>query len=172
MRRVYEGIVADTLVEHMPGWDTLALHGYGWREYAASLCDVAQVLASAALFWPTVVEEDGCLLWDSGARPSQMEQLRTMYGPNKTNIERKFNIHRIVDLFFPQTSESIQLLNDTQLVEALGLALKRFWEMRLQTLFPERTYVVELGDNIGEDALAITFYQQRANDDGDDSRKR
>ena len=71
MRRVHEGIVADTLVEHMPGWDALARHGYGWREYAANLCDVAQVLASAALFWPTVVEEDGCLLWDSGARSSR-----------------------------------------------------------------------------------------------------
>ena len=101
-----------------------------------------------------------------------MKQLRSMYGPNNTNIERMFNLHRIEDLFFPQTSESIQLLNDTQLVEALGVALKRFWELRLQTLFPERTYVVELGDGIGEDALAITFYQQRANDDEGDSRNR
>ncbi len=164
MRQVYEGIVAEALVERIPGWDTLASKGYGWREYAASLCDIAQLLASAALFWPTLVEEDGCLLWDSGANPSQMEQLRALYGPNKADIERAFNLHRIVDLFFPQTSTSVQLLHDAHLVEALGLALRQFLELRLRALFPEKTYVIEFGERLGEDGLAITFYQRRPED--------
>src|SRR5579859_2218832 len=123
MRHIYEGIVADTLIERIPGWDALASKGYGWREYAASLCGIAQVLASAALFWPTLVEEDRCLLWDSGVSPSQLEQLRALYGPNEADIERAFNLHRIRDLFFPQTNASAQLLDDAHLVEALGLTL-------------------------------------------------
>ena len=63
------------------------------------------------------------------------------------------------DFFLLSASPSIQ---DDTLVDAYGNMLHFFWKLRLQTLFPEEDFVVELSEEIeGERGLAITFYKKR-----------
>src|SRR6266567_3407676 len=49
-------------------------------------------------------------------------------------------------------------VHDDVLITAFGETLRFFWSLRLQTLFPDRKFVVEVDEGI-ERGLAITFYQ-------------
>jgi len=61
------------------------------------------------------------------------------------------------DFFLLADSPSV---HDDVLITAFGETLRFFWSLRLQTLFPDRKFVVEVDEGIeGERGLAITFYQ-------------
>lgn len=48
-----------------------------------------------------------------------------------------------------------------KLIEEFGKAIKHFWELRFNEIFPERNVLVEVGDGImGERGLTVTVYQK------------
>lgn len=157
-----EGIVPDALLRRVPGWDWFYDKGYRWLEYQRNITDLAQTLSVADLLWPPLIEVEGCVLLNAGVGLQQsLQSLRDLYGTDR-NVEREFNMMRLAELVATTTDEQTALIYDDDLITAFGEVLREMWTLRLSRAFPERTFRVEMGDDIGEEGLAITFYQTEA----------
>lgn len=154
-----EGIVPDSLLRHVSGWAWFYDKGYRWLEYQRNMTNLAQTLSVADLLWPPLIEVEGCVLLNAGAGLQQsLQSLRDLYGTDR-NVERKFNMMRLAELVTTTTDEQAALIYDDDLITAFGDVLHEMWSLRLSRAFPERSFRVEMGGDIGEEGLAITFYQ-------------
>lgn len=154
-----EQAVPPELLRRVPNWGTLYDKGYRWLEYQVNMCDLAQTLAVADLLWPPLIEVEGCVLLNAGAGLQQsIQSLRDLYGSDQ-NVERHYNMKRLVELVATGTLAQGALVSDDALITAFGEALQLFWSLRLRLAFPTRMFQVELGDDLGEEGIAITFYQ-------------
>lgn len=160
----YEGAVREALLRRIPNWEDLYEKGYRWLEYQRNRCDLAQTLAVAQLLWPPLIEVEGCVLLNAGAGLQQsLQSLRKLYGSD-LQVERHFNMKRLAELVVTNTDEQAALIYDDELITAFGETLATLWSLRLHNAFPDRTFRVELGEDIGEEGLAITFSQMPAAD--------
>jgi len=151
--KTFESVVNDSLLAHFhnPQGKTLINH-------AANACGIEESLAIAAVFWPKLVEVEGCVFVAEFYTQSFDDLMKEFQG-DKTRIERWVNAWSLADFFLLASSPSV---HDDVLIEAFGETLRFFWTLRLQTLFPGEDFVVELADEIeGESGLAITFYKKR-----------
>lgn len=150
--KIYESVVSDALLDHFS-----QQQGRTLMNHAANTCGVEEVLATAALLWPVIVEDEGHVFVAEFYTQS-LEQLKKQFQYNKQKIERWVNAWSLADFFLLADSPSVH--NDA-LITAFGETLRFFWSLRLKTLFPDRDFVVEVSAGIeGERGLAITFYQQ------------
>lgn len=148
----YESVVEDSLMQHFA-----VPRGYTLMNHAANTCGIEEVLATTAELWPAIVEDDGCV-FIADFYTQDLEGLKEDFHQDKRKIERWVNAWSLADFFLLANSLSD---DDDPLLIAFGETLRFFWTLRLQTLFPERTFVVEIGEGIeGESGLAITFYQR------------
>jgi hypothetical protein len=148
----YESVVSDALLEHFaqPQGQTLMNH-------AANTCGMEDVLATAAVMWPTIVEDEG-YVFIAEFYTQSLQRLKTQFQHDKRKIEKWVNAWSLADFFLLADSPSV---HDDTLITAFGETLRFFWSLRLKTLFPQRDFVVEVGEGIeGERGLAITFYQR------------
>lgn len=160
--RIYESVVPESLLSHLAGWDTLREKGYTWADYATNTSGLAQTLSVINVLWPTVVEDEGCVFIGKFYRESRMGYLREHIGNDKRQIERWVNAWALTDFFRSDQFSGAPELEDDALLAAFGNALQLLWMLRLQELFPDREFVVELGENIeGEDGLAITAFEKK-----------
>lgn len=164
--QIYESIVPEGLLAHVEGWAELhSEKGYTWADFASGTTGLAQTLAVANLLWPTLVEVEGYVFivkFHAQFSPeSRLHALREQFGDDKRRIERFVNAWAMTDFFRSDQFASAPELGDEALLAAFGSALQLLWTLRLQTVFPDREFVVELGENIeGEDGLAITVYEK------------
>jgi hypothetical protein len=90
--------------------------------------------------------------------PSRLEKLKEHFNNRKQKIERWVNAWSLADFFLLAYTSSVE---DPQLLEAFGETLRFFWSLRLQTLFPNREFIIEIGEAIeGENGLSITLYEK------------
>ncbi len=169
MKNVYESIVSESLLTHFPDQ-----RGKTLMNHAANTCGIEDVLAITSLIWPTIVEEDGhVFIAEFYALDLQtpysrdLQKLKEQFGNDKRKIERWVNAWSLPQLFFTyQRFDAGELpppsaIDDETLVEAFGEVLRFFWSLRLNLLFPQREFVIELGEGIeGESGLAITLYEK------------
>lgn len=151
--KIYESIVSESLLAHFqnPSGKTLMNH-------ATNACGIDESLALAAVFWPKLVEVEGCVFM-AEFYTQPFSDLMKQFQEDKTRIERWVNAWSLADFFLLSSSPSVQ---DDTLISAYGDVLRFFWTLRLQTLFPEENFIVELAEEIeGERGLAITFYKER-----------
>jgi hypothetical protein len=112
------------------------------------------------LFWPAIVEDDGLVILAKFYRQERIPALKTRFANDQSHIERWVNAWALCDYFRSQQFSGDHALADDELVGAFGQAPRLFWSLRLKTLFPTRTFIVEVGDDIeGEDELTITCYE-------------
>lgn len=150
--KIYESVVSDTLLDHFS-----QQQGRTLMNHAANACGIEEVLATAALFWPVIVEDEDCVFVAEFYTQS-LEQLKKQFQNDKREIERWVNAWSLADFFLLADTPSVQ---DDALIAAFGETLRFFWSFRLKTLFPNRDFVVEVSEGIeGERGLAITFYQR------------
>ena len=151
--KIHESIVSEALLARFqnPSGKTLMNH-------AANACGIDEALASAAVFWPKLVEDEGCVFVAEFYTPP-FDGLMEHFQGDKMRIERWVNAWSIAEMCLLSSSPSVQ---DDTLISAYGDVLRFFWTLRLQTLFPEENFIVELAEGIeGENGLAITFYKER-----------
>ncbi len=154
----YRGIIPDDLVHRFPGWETADSRLTMW-DYRASFCSIQQTLAAAHLLWPEIVEEDGMFFVGLFYNRHLVERLQQRFGHDKTRIERWVNARELVNFFgFPARDE--KAIDDPELLMLFGQTLQALWSSRFAQLFPERHFVVELGEDFeSTDGPAITAYE-------------
>ena len=153
---VYDSIVDDDVLKHFTGWEGMRATGFTLPDYITNKGTVEAAVAFASLFWPAIVEDEELVVWAKYYRQGQIPELRARFTNDKSRIERWLNAQSLRGIFMMQQFSG----DDEELVSAFGQALQLFWSLRLKTLFPTRTFVVELGEDIeGEDGPSITFYE-------------
>lgn len=158
--KVDESIVKESILTHFH-----KQYGRTLMNNAANTCGIEETLSVASVFWPVLLEIEDCIFVEeffyNGSDPvEKFHSLMRQFHEDKRQVELFANAWSLADFFFMADSPSV---HDDTLITAFGEVLKFFWTMRLKTLFPERNFVVEVGDAIaGERGLTITFYQERA----------
>lgn len=129
----------------------------GIWDYAAHEGGTTLALAFASLFWPRLVEVEGCVLLAENLRLTSFRQWRERLGDQREAIERTVNHVHLWDLFHP-ASEDVPASELDHLADVLGAT----WRVALAQQFPDRTgEVVVLRD--GEDyGPTITLFTRTA----------
>ena len=121
-------------------------------------------LAAAALFCPEIVRVKGYVFikmflnnyHSDNELLGFVEELEKQYDYSKKKIEMEVNTGSLEDFFINDNS----VIND-DLKKTFGETLRYFWQIRLLTLFPEKAFVVELGNELmGEYGECITVYEK------------
>lgn len=159
MVRRYEGVVSDDLLEQFSGWRGARALDATLLTYLINEGTLEAALTCASLFWPPLLEDDDLVFLAEFYHPEQLPRHRARFGNDRSRIERFVNAMALADFFFKQHTDD-SILDNVDLLNALGRALQFFWSMRLQVLFPDRQFIVEVGDNLeGENGPTITFYE-------------
>jgi hypothetical protein len=159
--KVYESIVSDNILNHFPPHAAKTL-----MNFAANTSGIEEALAMATVFWPTIVEDDGHI-FIADFYTQSLEQLKVQFHHDKRKIERWVNAWSLPQFFYryhrfhADDLPSPSAIDDEALIRAFGEVLRFFWSLRLKTLFPDREFVIELGEGIEEESgLAITFSEK------------
>jgi hypothetical protein len=159
--KVYESIVSETLLSHLP-----EPRGRTFMNHAANSYGIEEALAMASLFWPTIVEDEGHVFIAEFYNPG-LEILKEQFHHDKRKIERWVNAWSLPEFFYryqryqSQDIPPASAIDDELVVQAFGEVLRFFWSLRLKTLFPDREFIIEVGDAIeGEAGLSITLYEK------------
>lgn len=160
--KIYESIVSETLLSHFPD-----VRGQTLMNHVANSYGIEETLAITSILWPTVVEDEGHFFIAEFYHEG-LHRLKDQFQHEKQRIERWVNAWSLRDFFFRyqhhRAGESVlpSALDDPALLQAFGEVLRFFWTLRLHMLFPDREFVVEVGENIeGENGLSITFYEKQ-----------
>ena len=158
--QIYGSLVDDDLIDRLPGWEGMRSLGTTLPDYFTNVGTLETAVASVALFWPAIVEDGELVLLAKYYRQEQIPELRAQFANDRRRIERWLNACALREFFRAQQFASAPALADYELLTAFGQALQLFWSLRLKTLFPTRTFIVEVGEDIeGEDGPTITFYE-------------
>ncbi len=159
--KVYEGIVSEALLSHFS-----EQRGRTLMNHAANSYGIEEALAMASVFWPTIVEDDGHVFIAEFYTPG-LQVLKERFHNDKRKIERWVNAWSLPEFFYRYQRYSAHdtrppsAIDDETLVQAFGEVLRFFWSLRLKSLFPDKEFVIEVGDAIeGESGLTITFYEK------------
>ncbi len=123
---------------------------------------VVEALMYARLFWPELAEIEGMVIVKDRIDTGESRaRLRDAIGKMRDSsaVEESFNLHELPDDLFSKTQDA----TDEQ-VDFLAERLQEMWRARLQSLYPNKHFVVkilppaETGYSVG-----ITFYQERTN---------
>jgi hypothetical protein len=156
MVKVHNSVVDESLLQEFPE------HLPTLMNYAANLVGLPATLAVISVIWPQIIEDHGLVFLAELHPVSNEDRKHGRYIgltlQEKQHIERITNAISLGQMFY---SEKIEILENDKLLNAFGEALKYFWSLRLQLLFPEKEFIVEIGQNIAsEEGLVITFYQK------------
>ena len=120
-------------------------------------------LAYRELFWPTFVEIDGMVFWQGNIPDSiEVERVRSVYQQYRGDValtEKSFNFIEVAELFLRDPDDVSQRLMDD-----LVRAMCETWKARLQSVFPEKHFVVDFvaaNEHTGEES-GLLFYQSSA----------
>lgn len=158
----YRSIVDNNIMQHILNneWSKNLVH-YGLQKN-----QIDGTLAAAALFCPEIIcIKDYVFIkmflynYDNEQELLMMvEKLERQYNYCKKDIEMAINSWSLADFF---VDTSTQTIFDEEIFYHFGMALQYFWQMRVNVLFPNKSIVVELGNEImGELGLCITLYEE------------
>ena len=123
-------------------------------DYVTANADIEIVGAAATLFWPAVIEHEGCILLQDQFSEPAFAQWRNYYQGDIPAIERMMNHLHLVDLFVNSyEQESLPTL------DFVGQIMARCWRSALHEQFPDRQFEVEYAANLQDDGPTITFFQ-------------
>lgn len=127
-----------TLTEVLPdlkAWDEGEV--IGPLDWLLTFGSIPQALIYSALFWPTFVEHQGCLLWEGFTPQSFEDWMRSTEG-NRTAVEGVMNHRHITDLFL-----NAQEQPTPEQIAYLGYLLRDIWKFKLTKDFPHLDVQVE-----------------------------
>lgn len=150
--KVYDSIVSNDTLRHFK-----FQRGKTLMNHSFNTCGIEQNLSVSSVFWPEIIEEEGCV-FISQFYNNNLAELKRKYNDNRKLIEMSVNSWSLADFFLEASDESVH--NDF-LIDEFGKVLSFFWSLRFKELFPDRKIIVETGVEImGERGLTITVYQE------------
>lgn len=124
----------------------------GIWDYLAQEGSLTLALAFAALFWPSFVEIQGCVLLCDRYQPKNFQQWWDQLEGRVSQIEAMINHIHLWDLFDPQK----ETLPESAL-EELAYILATCWECALHHAFPDRVFRVTVSTGDEDYGPTVTF---------------
>ena len=147
--KIYKSIVDEKILS-----DFSEIHGCTLMNHVANSYNIETAIAFANLFCPTIIEEDGCL-FISEFYNGDIDELKKIYHSNK-EIEMFVNSWSLQSLL----KDSNNLNYSINYIDEFAKAIQYFWQLRVNSLFPNRKVIIEVGEDImGEEGLTVTLYQ-------------
>lgn len=149
----YKGIVDEKILCNFS-----EINGCTLMNHVANSYNIEMAIGFAGLFCPTIVEVDNCIF------------ISEFYNGNIEDLKKQYHCPKDIELFV--NSWSLQsLLKDcngldysVNYIDEFAKAIQYFWQMRVNSLFPDRNIIVEIGEGImDEEGLAVTLYQENLN---------
>lgn len=123
--------------------------------HVANSYDIETAISFASLFCPEIIEVDDCIFISEFYNGNIMK-LRKLY-KNTKDIEMFVNSWSLQSL----VKECDVINSSGDYIEEFAKAIQYFWQLRVNSLFPSRDIVVEIGEEImGEEGLTVTLYQK------------
>lgn len=149
MRR-YESIVDEKIFHNFS-----KVRGRTLMNHVANSYDIEMAIGFAVLFCPEIIEVDGCIF------------ISEFYNDNIQELKSTYKTVREIEMFVNSWSLTSLLKNNDNIdysvdyIDEFAKAIQYFWQMRLNTLFPDKNIVVEIGEGImGEEGVVVTLYQK------------
>lgn len=126
------------------------------REWLSCIGSYEHAIGYAALFWPSFVLHDECVLFE-GFRVSSYDGFFAQTKGKRRSVEGVMNHRHVLDMFPNSEREPTR----AQVVH-LGRTLKAMWSAKLRSEHPTRNVVVTFVEEGIEDLLdyQITFFQE------------
>lgn len=125
--------------------------------HVANSYNIEMAIGFANLFCPTIIEVNDCI-FISEFYNGDIEELKKYYHSTK-EIEMFVNSWSLQSLL----KDSEELDCSVNYIDEFAKAIQYFWQIRVNSLFPNRNIVVEIGEGImGEEGLAVTLYQENS----------
>jgi hypothetical protein len=150
---IYESLVSENML-----YAFRRQQGKTLMNLAFNTVDIESMLAASSVYWPTIIQDEGHVFIAEFYTPG-LEPLKKQFDNDKQRIERFVNAWSLAEFFL--TEAYTPSVESDEILTTFGEVLRFFWSLRLSTLFPNRHFVVEVGEEIeGESGLAITFYEE------------
>lgn len=133
--------------------------GFNAFDFVHAFGSGREALMYAGLFWPEFVELDDMVFLKSSIESEddkrRLNDAFKRYDSDRTKTELSFNVVEVPTLFGRRMAET-----DEDEDQWLAEFLREMWQIRLQLLFPKRTFLVEILelDDVGSE-LSVRFYQ-------------
>lgn len=148
--KTYKSIIDEKILS-----DFSEIRGRTLMNHVANSYNIEMAIGFASLFCPEIIEVDGCIF------------ISEFYNGDITELRKYYNNTKDIEMFV--NSWSLQsLLKDCDVldysvnyIEEFAKAIQYFWQIRVNSLFPNRNIIVEIGEGImDEEGLAVTLYQK------------
>ena len=134
---------------------------FGVLDFVGAFGSPLEACAYGKLFWPDLIELDGMVfrrdVLEDELDASRIGECLRRYDGDRAKTEASFNLLEIPSSVFGRRSGESSDDVDSKLAELLG----ETWRARLRSVFPERSFVVEVDTSPPNGEATVTFYQAR-----------
>ena len=147
------------LIPDLKKWGDLNGHPFEPQDWLCGVGTFELAIAFSTVFWPKLVEYDGCVFIDEPPDPSNYRSWLVSTKNQKHKVERVLNHLHLEDIFATVKPTHHQL-------EYLGPKICEMWKAKAKTEFPQLDIVVEYypGDEANLSEYQITLYQSPPNE--------
>lgn len=146
----------DELISEYVSHKNLNGENFNWWSFVNMKSDIQTALGFVKLFYPDVLDVEGCFILKNRFFESIFKQWREKE-TEKSIVEKMVNLYEIKDFFHINVDDND---NQEKLQRAFGEALKQFWTMSFNERYPEKNVKVILFEEYDE--LFITVYTNDA----------
>ncbi len=145
----------DNIVSEYVEWKNANPKNFSWWNFVNIKSDLQTALGFAKLFYPDIIEIDGCFLLKDKYSEKIYIDWKINCNNNKTSIEKMMNLYEVGDFF--HINRNYDENEDAQII-ALGNVLKHLWLLSFKERFPNKKINVEVFQE-DDGALFITVYE-------------
>ncbi|WP_026883636.1 hypothetical protein [Clostridium akagii] len=128
---------------------------FSWWSYVNLKADIQTALGFAKFFYPEIVEIDEYFLLKDKYDEYIFNGWKKACNNDKNQVEKVMNSYEVKDFFHINTDFNDKNIDEQ--VNALGEAIKLFWEMSFKHRYPDRNIIVDTFYD--EDSLTITVFE-------------
>jgi len=148
--KIFQSIVDEKILNNFSD-----IMGRSLMNHVANSYDIEMAIGFAALFCPEIVYVEGCVLI-SEFYNGDIEELKKEYATTK-EIEMFVNSWSLTHMLKSCSDLDYQV----NYIDEFSKAIQYFWQLRVNTLFPNKNVIVEIGENImGEEGVVVAVYQK------------
>ncbi len=151
--KIHQSIVSNELIKQFPTDFPIEL---SLTNFVANCVGLEAVLACSALFCPEIIEIDGVIY--RSENNDQKVYPNDSYGTDKKTLEMASNVFPISQFFLMEDDKAS---DDYMLITVFSEVIKYFWNIRLKSLYPNKTFEFIITDDglYGEEGFCMTFYE-------------
>ncbi|SCM83042.1 conserved hypothetical protein [uncultured Sporomusa sp.] len=146
----------DDLIPEFIKWRNANPQNFNWWNYVNLKSDLQTALGFAKLYYPEIVELDGCILLKDKFSKELYELWKDECKGEKTCIEKMMNLYQLRDFFHRNTPDDGNLESQ---IKVLGDVLTLFWSMSFRNRFPGRSITVKVFEETDGESF-ITVYEE------------